>query len=69
MTTIGTSYFATKGHAIKYYAQHDPSATEKEIQEWVDCKLENGEIHIGQPVLKTGESLNIDDDGRYHKTF
>jgi hypothetical protein len=51
----GTAYFRTIADAINYYGKEAAS-----------YKLKNGEIFTGQPELKQGEKLLIDEDGRYH---
>ncbi len=59
MTTYGTSYFVSVAAATRYYrpyeGQHSPAA--------VSRKIAAGEIHIGKPALKAGETLSIIDDG------
>ena len=57
--TCGTSHFKTKQHAVKYYAMYNENALD------VDGKIKRGEIHIGRPKLKLGQTLMIDEDGRY----
>lgn len=62
MTKYGTSYFPTRGNAIRYYRayENDPAAA-------VERKLKAGEIHIGKPPTKPGDVLTIE-DCRYHVT-
>ena len=80
MTIVGTSYFPTRADAINHYRPYlgDPyylggdttprkTKKEKDIEcdKWVAQKIFHGEIHIGKPPLKPGESLFIK-EGRYH---
>jgi hypothetical protein len=57
MTITGTSYFPSLHDAYLYYAQLN-------IDE-VAYKIKMGEIHLGKPPLKPGETLFIKDN-RYH---
>ena len=76
----GTCYFPTRQHAIDHYRPYlgDPyylggdttpvkTKMEKDIEcnKWVGQKIFNGEIHIGKPPIKNGETLFIQDN-RYH---
>lgn len=54
---VGTSYFVSKAHAIRYYAYEN--ATDATIER----KLAEGLIHIGKPELKPGHRLTVIDDG------
>jgi hypothetical protein len=51
----GTSYFASKGAAIRYYK---PYGYDKEA---VESKIRQGEIHIGRPPVKPGQTLKLID--------
>lgn len=62
-TKYGTSYFPTRGNAIRYYRDYEG----KDAATAVDRKLAAGEIHIGKPPLKPGDVLTIE-DCRYHVT-
>lgn len=61
MIITGTSYFPTKSDAIKYYAP----ICDEDVRLTVENKIAQGEIHIGQPQIKPGEKLFIQDN-RYH---
>ena len=58
---IGTSHFVNRAAAIRYYRPYEgddaPAA--------VNRKLIAGEIHIGPPALRPGETCRPDVDGRY----
>jgi len=63
-TTFGTSYFVSGEAAIKYYSECDPNPIQA-----VKRKLAEGSIHIGQPILKPGQTLSINrEEGRYFIT-
>ena len=55
MTMTGTSYFDTENAAFAYYLPY--GYTRKDVKE----KIAKGEIHIGEPPVKEGESavLNL----------
>jgi len=55
---VGTPYFINKKAAVKYYS---PYCSAEDVRQ----KLISGEIYIGQPVLKAGESLSLNSEGRY----
>ena len=62
----GTSHFIDKMSAVLYYKQYDPALTMKEARQWVQHKLIDGEIHLGKPILKEGETCFLDKhSGRY----
>ncbi len=54
---VGTSYFKSKAAAIRYYRPYgfDRAAVEQ--------KLAEGEIHIGVPPTKPGDTLQLIDGG------
>jgi hypothetical protein len=59
-TRTGTSYFASLSAALRYYKSYGLNRAH------VFCKLADGEIHIGVPPLKRGESYTLDAvEGRY----
>jgi hypothetical protein len=58
MTIIGTSYFPTRHDAIKYYSP----VCDEDIGLLIDYKIKLGEINIGKPNLKPGETLFIKDN-------
>lgn len=60
MTTIGTSHFVSYDKALEYYQY---LAVFDDVRDLVDHKLDDGEIHIGKPLVKSGETLVIIDDG------
>lgn len=63
MTITGTSHFVSMTAAIRYYDQYGCSVNE------VETKLADGEIHIGKPDLKPGQTLSvIPNEGRYQIT-
>lgn len=63
----GTCYFPSYGAALRHYRPYDPGISMAELRQWIDEKLNAGEIHIGKPPLKPGERLTIEDN-RYHVT-
>jgi hypothetical protein len=58
-TTRGTSHFASKLSAYKYYATYGIDG------DGVRAKIEAGEITIGQPKLADNETCVINSEGRY----
>jgi hypothetical protein len=80
MTITGTSYFPHFSYAMNYYRPYlglpfytggdeNPlkikRGKDKDCYNWVADKISAGEIHIGKPPLKPGETLFIKDN-RYH---
>jgi hypothetical protein len=78
----GTCYFPSYGAALRYYRPYvghpvfmggeaHPARLKRtkdaECRALVDQKLNEGEIHIGKPALKPGQTLSIEDN-RYHIT-
>lgn len=62
--TYGTSHFVSRAAAIRYYRPYETEASQA-----VSRKLEEGQIHIGAPTLKIGESCYVDAaEGRYFVT-
>ena len=57
MTTTGTSYFKDFTAACKYYRAY--RLTSGDVQDKIYC----GEIHIGKPEIKPGETLSLIDNG------
>ncbi len=57
MTSIGTSHFKDLYSAYRYYAPYGYNDKD------VDRKISEGEIHIGAPTLKPGETLSMIDNG------
>ena len=54
----GTSHFKSRESAISYYAEYGNDVSD------VDRKIADGEIHIGKPQTKPGQSLGLIDEGR-----
>lgn len=62
-TRYGTSYFASRSAAIRYYKGYGDDAAS------VDRKIKEGSIHIGRPPLKAGATARLIDGGtRYEVT-
>lgn len=59
MLIIGTPYFTSRSAAALYYRPYHYSDTIKAV----DRKIAEGEIHIGKPDLKAGETLSVIDNG------
>lgn len=57
--TYGTSYFRSMVHAAMYYRSQYGAAAHHYVAE----KVRNGEIHIGKPPMKDGETCFLIDDG------
>jgi hypothetical protein len=61
MLRIGTSHFITRAAANRYYAAQGETAAS------VGRKLAAGEIHIGRPPRKAGQSVGvIPGEGRWY---
>jgi len=71
MTITGTCYFPSYGAALRYYRPYvhpvGKISVTSQARILVDQKLNEGEIHIGKPDLKPGQTLSISDN-RYHVT-
>lgn len=67
----GTCYFPSYGAAMRYYRPYEGvivrGAQMQDLRRSVDQKLNAGEIHIGKPELRPGDTLTIEDN-RYHIT-
>lgn len=73
----GTCYFPSYGAALRYYRPYvqfedlsnisPGTAQTVGLRRLIDRKLNEGEIHIGKPDLKPGQTLSIEDN-RYHIT-
>jgi len=63
-TTIGTSYFVSLRHAVEYYRYQYGPMKLKDLTDMVASKATAGDIHIGKPDIKDGESLVLLDEGR-----
>jgi hypothetical protein len=57
-TRYGTSYFVSLAAAVRYYRDVEDNPVGA-----VARKVTAGEIHIGKPVLKEGETLSVIDAG------
>ena len=55
--TVGTSYFVNQKAAQRYYRDYGLDVFD------VVRKITEGEIHVGKPTLKPGETLSVIDDG------
>lgn len=59
---IGTSYFADRAAAIRYYKPYHHASTEHAV----DAKLKAGEIHLGLPPgYRPDDVILIDGGTRY----
>jgi hypothetical protein len=58
-TRWGTSHFESLAAAEKYYRCYGVT------KDNVGRKITEGEIHIGKPELKSGQTLRLDEDRRY----
>jgi hypothetical protein len=58
--TVGTSHFVSRAAAVAYYRDYGYDDTGAAV----DRKLAEGEIHIGPPTLKPGQTLGTTDGGR-----
>lgn len=54
---VGTSHFVSMASAQRYYADYHLTAAA------VARKIAEGEIHIGQPETKPGQTLSLIDNG------
>jgi hypothetical protein len=69
----GTCYFPSYGAALRYYRPYCLARESRRgdrtrfVRVVIDDKLNAGEIHIGKPATKPGETLSIEDN-RYHVT-
>ena len=59
---IGTSYFVSRAMAVRYYKPYE-GGNLADATRAVDRKIAAGQIHIGKPELKPGETLSVIDDG------
>ena len=59
MVTVGTSYFKDIASAQRYYAEYDY----EDVASTVARKIAEGEIHIGKPDVRVGETLSLIDNG------
>ena len=60
----GTGYFTSITRAELYYKPYHYRDTRAAVMQ----KLKDGEIHLGRPPLKPGETCQPDNEGRYHIT-
>lgn len=68
-TTTGTCNFVSFTKACDYYRDYEPEATPAELERIVRRKIDEGQIDLGQPTIKPGETLSIIDNGcRYAVT-
>lgn len=59
-TVWGTSHFVSRSAAMRYYKDYGYD----DVKSAVDSKIRDGEIHIGKPSLKAGQSLKLIDGGK-----
>ena len=59
---IGTPNFPSHGDALLYYAEQYQCSM-VDVSYTVKMKLEDDEIHIGEPKLRSGEMLELRPDG------
>lgn len=58
--TIGTNYFVSRSAAISFYYAYGYDSIE------VDRRIKEGDIHIGEPPTKPGETIiRVDGGKRY----
>lgn len=60
---IGTSHFVSRLKAIRYYSDYEVFGGVHNAANLVDCKIAEGDIHIGAPSLKPGQRLTVIDNG------
>ena len=62
MLRLGTPYFVSKAAAVRYYRPYGYDNTRAAVER----KLAEGEIHIGMPPLREGQTCYLDpSEGRY----
>lgn len=61
--TYGTCYFRSMIDAVRYYCDYEPGYSWREVAFLVEEKVRNGDIHIGMPPLKDGETCFLIDKG------
>jgi len=61
--SIGTAHFVSIDAANKYYSEY--GYTPDDVQQ----KLDAYEIFIGEPPVKIGEILRVNNEGRYVITY
>lgn len=59
----GTANFVSLPKACDYYRNQEEDLTPAQLENFVKTKIEDGEIEIGQPSLKDGQTLKIIDNG------
>jgi hypothetical protein len=62
MTITGTSYFPSPAHAESYYTPYWKGLSDFDFNKIIKEKIRSGEIHIGKPALKPGQTLFIQDN-------
>jgi len=58
-TITGTNHFINFAAALRYYSAY--GMTQKDV----DAKISDLEIVIGAPIVKEGEKLEVNKEGRY----
>jgi len=59
MTIIGTSYFPSLSDAEIYYSPYSPDLSNRDFNSMIQGKIQSGEIYLGKPPLKPGESFFV----------
>lgn len=59
MARIGTSYFKDRAAAVRYYRNYEGANAEDAVTR----KLAEGQIHLGEPPHKPGDTLRLIDNG------
>jgi hypothetical protein len=66
--TMGTAHFVTRRAAVRYYTPYENGDIVAALDA-VARKLAEGQIHIGPPALKAGQTLSLNrEEGRYFIT-
>lgn len=63
--TIGTCYFPHFHAAIWHFRPYEPSFSVYQMNQWIHAKIKAGEIIIGNPPLKDGQTKKLIDN-RWH---
>jgi hypothetical protein len=59
----GTCAFVSYDHAVAYYRQYTPYESHDTVRQWVNDKITNNEIVIGEPTIKDNQKLIVVDNG------
>jgi hypothetical protein len=63
--TTGTCYFPFFESAVRYYQQYNISSSQETLRLYVQSKIKDGEIKIGDPPLKENQEKKLIDN-RWH---